>query len=138
MARVGDIITGKVFSVPPTASVADAAETMVKGRVGSAVVVDGPWLLGIFTERDALRVAAAGADPKTTSVKDWMTKDPMTVDPDTDTADAAAIMATEGFRHLPVVEGDSVVGVVSLRDVLSTRIRRPARVEGASPSPAHS
>ena len=127
MTRLGDIITGKVFSVPPTASVADAAETMVKGRVGSAVVVDGPWLLGIFTERDALRVAAAGADPKTTSVRDWMTKDPMTVDPDSDSADAAAIMATEGFRHLPVVEDGSVVGVVSLRDVLSTRIRRPAR-----------
>lgn len=127
MTRVGDIITGKVFSVPPTATVAEAAETMVKGRVGSAVVVDGPWLLGIFTERDALRVAAAGADPTTTSVKDWMTKDPMTTGPDADSADAAAIMATEGFRHLPVVEGDSVVGVVSLRDVLSTRIRRPAR-----------
>jgi len=127
VTRVGDIITGKVFSVPPTATVAEAAETMVKGRVGSAVVVDGPWLLGIFTERDALRVAAAGADPNATSVKDWMTKDPMTTGPDTDSADAAAIMATEGFRHLPVVEGDSVVGVVSLRDVLSTRIRRPAR-----------
>lgn len=127
MTRVGDIITGKVYSVPPTASVAEAAETMVKGRVGSAVVVDGPWLLGIFTERDTLRVAAAGADPTTTSVKDWMTKDPMTVDPDSDSADAAAIMATEGFRHLPVVEDGSVVGVVSLRDVLSTRIRRPAR-----------
>jgi CBS domain-containing protein len=127
VTRVGDIITGKVFSVPPTATVAEAAETMVTGRVGSAVVVDGPWLLGIFTERDALRVAAAGADPTTTSVKDWMTKDPMTTGPDADSADAAAIMATEGFRHLPVVEGDSVVGVVSLRDVLSTRIRRPAR-----------
>jgi len=127
MARVGDIITGKVFSVPPTATVAEAAETMVKGRVGSAVVDDGPWLLGIFTERDALRVAAAGVDPSATGVKDWMTKDPMTVDPDTDSDDAAAIMATEGFRHLPVTEGDSVVGVVSLRDVLSARIRRPAR-----------
>ena len=127
MARIGDIISGKVFSVPPSATVADAAQTMVKGRVGSAVVVDGPWLLGIFTERDALRAAAAGADPTTVAVKDWMTRDPMTVDPDTDSDDAAAIMATEGFRHLPVVDGDSVVGVVSLRDVLSARIRRPAR-----------
>jgi CBS domain-containing protein len=127
MARLGDIISGKVFSVPPTATVAEAAETMVKGRVGSAVVVDGPWLLGIFTERDALRVAAAGVDPSTTGVKDWMSKDPITVDPDTDSDDAAAIMATEGFRHLPVVDGDSVVGVVSLRDVLSVRIRRPAQ-----------
>ena len=127
MARLGDLISGKVFSVSPAATVAEAAETMVKGRVGSAVVVDGPWLLGIFTERDALRVLAAGIDPTTTRVKDWMTKDPVTVDPDTDSDDAAAIMATEGFRHLPVVEGDSVVGVVSLRDVLSTRIRRPPR-----------
>ena len=127
MARLGDLISGKVFSVAPTATVAEAAETMVKGRVGSAVVVDGPWLLGIFTERDALRVAAAGADPKTTGVTDWMTKDPITVAPDTDSDDAAAIMATEGFRHLPVVDGDSVVGVVSLRDVLSARIRRPSR-----------
>ena len=127
MTRLGDMISGKVYSVPPTATVAEAAETMVKGRVGSAVVVDGPWLLGIFTERDALRVAAAGVDPTTTGVKDWMTKDPITVDPDTDSDDAAAIMATEGFRHLPVVDGESVVGVVSLRDVLSARIRRPAR-----------
>ena len=127
MARIGDLISGRVYSVAPSATVAEAAATMVKGRVGSAVVVDGPWLLGIFTERDALRVAAAGTDPTTAAVKDWMTKEPMTVDPDTDTDDAAAIMATEGFRHLPVVDGDSVVGVVSLRDVLSARIRRPAR-----------
>ena len=90
-------------------------------------MVDGPWLLGIFTERDALRVAAAGTDPKTAAVRDWMTKDPVTVDPETDSDDAAAIMATEGFRHLPVVDGDSVVGVVSLRDVLAARIRRPGR-----------
>jgi CBS domain-containing protein len=127
VARLGDIISGKVYSVAPTASVAEAAEIMVKGRVGSAVVIDGPWLLGIFTERDALRVAAAGTDPKAAAVRDWMTKDPVTVDPDADSDDAAAIMATEGFRHLPVVEGDSVVGVVSLRDVLAARIRRPGR-----------
>jgi CBS domain-containing protein len=124
VARLGEIISGKVFSVPPAATVAEAAETMVKGRVGSAVVVDGPWLLGIFTERDALRVAAAGLDPTSVTVRDWMTKDPITVDPDSDSEDAAAIMATEGFRHLPVVDGESVVGVVSLRDVLSARIRR--------------
>ena len=127
MAHIGDSISGKVYSVGPAATVAEAAGVMMKGRVGSAVVVDGPWLLGIFTERDALRAAAAGTDPTGAPVRDWMTKDPMTVDPDTDTDDAAAIMATEGFRHLPVVEGDSVVGVVSLRDVLSARIRRPAR-----------
>jgi CBS domain-containing protein len=127
VARLGDIISGKVYSVAPTATVAEAAEIMVKGRVGSAVVIDGPWLLGIFTERDALRVAAAGINPTAAAVRDWMTKDPVTVDPDGDSDDAAAIMATQGFRHLPVVDGDSVVGVVSLRDVLAARIRRPSR-----------
>jgi CBS domain-containing protein len=98
---------------------------MVQGRVGSAVVIDGPWLLGIFTERDALRALASGADLSTTPVKEWMTKDPVTVDADTDTEEAAAIMATHGFRHLPVVDGEKVIGVISLRDVLSARIRRP-------------
>jgi CBS domain-containing protein len=56
-----------------------------------------------------------------------MTKDPTTVGPETDSEEAAGIMATQGFRHLPVVEGETVIGVVSLRDVLSTRIRRPGR-----------
>ncbi|MGH9038245.1 MAG: CBS domain-containing protein [Acidimicrobiia bacterium] len=121
---LGDIMSGKVFSVTPSQSVTDVAQTMVQGRVGSAVVIDGPWLLGIFTERDALRAAASGTDLKAASVKDWMTKDPVTVGPDTDTEEAAAVMATHGFRHLPVVDGDTVIGVVSLRDILSTRIRR--------------
>ncbi|HEY3240899.1 MAG TPA: CBS domain-containing protein [Acidimicrobiia bacterium] len=124
MARLGDIMSGKVFSVTPVQSVTEVAQAMVQRRVGSAVVIDGPWLLGIFTERDALRAAGSGTDLNAASVKDWMTKDPVTVGPDTDTEEAAALMATHGFRHLPVVDGDSVIGVVSLRDLLSTRIRR--------------
>jgi len=125
VARLGDVMSGKVFSVTPTQSVTEVARVMVQGRVGSAMVIDGPWLLGIFTERDALRAAASGADLTTAAVKDWMTNDPVTVGPDTDTEEAAALMATHGFRHLPVVDGDGVMGVVSLRDILSTRIRRP-------------
>jgi CBS domain-containing protein len=118
-------MSGKVFSATPGQSVTEVAQTMVQGRVGSAVVIDGPWLLGIFTERDALRAAGSGIDLTAARVKDWMTKDPVTVGPDTDTEEAAALMATHGFRHLPVVDGDTVIGVVSLRDILSTRIRRP-------------
>src|SRR5687768_12355605 len=125
MARLGDVITGKVFSVSPSQSVTEVAGVMVQGRVGSAVVIDGPWLLGIFTERDALRAVASGSDLSAASVKEWMTKDPVTVDADTDTEEAAAIMATHGFRHLPVVDGEKVIGVISLRDVLAARIRRP-------------
>lgn len=125
MARLGDIMSREVFSVSPGASVTEVARAMVQGRVGSAIVVDGPWLLGIFTERDVLRAAASGAELTAAAISDWMTKDPVTVGPDTDSEEAAGIMATHGFRHLPVVEGDTVLGVVSLRDLLATRIRRP-------------
>ena len=124
MAKLREVITNKVLSVEPGATVTEACAAMVQARVGSAVVIDGPWLVGIFTERDALRAAASGKDLSTTQLKEWMTPEPMTVGPDTDTEEAAAIMASQGFRHLPVVEGEQVVGVVSLRDVLSSRIRR--------------
>lgn len=125
MARLGDIMSREVFSASPGASVTEVARAMVQGRVGSAIVIDGPWLLGIFTERDVLRAAASGADLTAAAISDWMTKDPVTVGPDTDSEEAAGIMATHGFRHLPVVEGNTVLGVVSLRDLIATRIRRP-------------
>jgi CBS domain-containing protein len=125
VARLGDVMSTKVFSVTPGQPMAEAARVMVQGRVGSAVVVDGPWLLGILTERDVLRAASSGTDLTTATVKDWMTPEPVTAGPDTDTEEAAGLMATHGFRHLPVVDGNSVIGMVSLRDLLSTRIRRP-------------
>lgn len=125
MAKLGDVMSGKVFSVPPSQPVTEVAGAMVQSRVGSAVVIDGPWLVGIFTERDALRALASGADLREVRVEEWMTREPVTVGADTDTEEAAGVMATHGFRHLPVVDGDTVIGVVSLRDLLSARIRRP-------------
>lgn len=124
MAKLGDVMSGKVTSVTPEQPVNEVAQAMVQTRVGSAVVIDDPWLVGIFTERDALRAVASGADLTTMPVKEWMTQDPVTVGADTDTEEAAVLMATHGFRHLPVMDGDKVIGVVSLRDVLSARIRR--------------
>lgn len=124
MAKLGDVMSGKVISVTSEQPVNEVAQAMVQTRVGSAVVIDDPWLVGIFTERDALRAVASGADLTTMPVKEWMTQDPVTVGADTDTEEAAALMATHGFRHLPVMDGDKVIGVVSLRDVLSARIRR--------------
>lgn len=124
MPKLRDVISGKVLSVEPGATVTEACSAMVQARVGSAVVIDGPWLVGIFTERDALRAAASGQDLTTAQLKEWMTPEPMTVSPDTDTEEAAVIMASQGFRHLPVTEGEQVIGVVSLRDILSSRIRR--------------
>jgi CBS domain-containing protein len=98
----------------------------MKGRVGSALVVQGPMLLGILTERDVLRAAASGTDLRTSKVAEWMTKDAETAGPDLDSEEAAQIMLSRGFRHLPVTDGSRVTGIVSLRDVLSARVRRPS------------
>jgi len=122
---LGEIMTKEPFSVAATATVSEVAAAMDKGRVGSAMVMDGSWLSGIFTERDVLRAAGSGRDLTTARVSDWMTPDPMTAEAGMEAEDAAQIMMSRGFRHLPVVDGNSVIGIVSLRDVLSTRVRRP-------------
>jgi CBS domain-containing protein len=125
MPSLKEIMTNDVFTTSKDASVADVAGSMLKGRFGSAVVMDGSWLTGIFTERDVLRAAASGKDLTAAKVADWMTSDPVTVDGSMDADEAAQIMMSNGFRHLPVVEGQALLGIVSLRDVLRTRIRRP-------------
>jgi CBS domain-containing protein len=125
MAILKEIMTGDVFTTARDASVSEVAGSMLKGRFGSAVVMEGKRLSGIFTERDVLRAAASGADLTSSPVSEWMTNDPVTVDADMDSDDATEIMMSNGFRHLPVVEGQTLLGIVSLRDILRTRIRRP-------------
>jgi CBS domain-containing protein len=127
MAVLKEIMTGEVYTTTPQASVAEVASSMLKGRFGSAVVMEGKWLSGIFTERDVLRAAASGTDLTSSPVSEWMTSDPITADAAMDADEATEIMMTNGFRHLPVVDGQSVLGIVSLRDILRTRIRRPQR-----------
>ena len=124
MATLEDVMSDKPFTVSADASMVEAAQGMAKGRLGSALIMQGSWLAGIITERDVLRAVASGEDLNATKVQDWMTSDPMTATPDMDTEEAAAVMFTNGFRHLPVTKGSEVVGVVSLREVLSARIRR--------------
>jgi CBS domain-containing protein len=126
MPTLKEIMSDDVFSAPPDTPVSDVAKTMVKGRFGSAMVTRSSMLVGIFTERDVLRAAASGADLKTAPISEWMTPDPETASPDVDSEDAAQRMLAGGFRHLPVLEDNTVVGVVSLRDLLSSRIRRAA------------
>ncbi|MGH2658412.1 MAG: CBS domain-containing protein [Actinomycetota bacterium] len=125
MATLKEIMTRDVFTTTGEASVAEVANSMVKGRFGSAVVMEGSWLIGIFTERDVLRAAASGADLTSSPVSEWMTGDPVTAGSDMDADEAAEIMMGQGFRHLPVVEGKTLLGIVSLRDILRVRIRRP-------------
>jgi CBS domain-containing protein len=120
-----DIMSTRVALTPPETSIAEAAADMVKANVGSSVVMQGRFLAGILTERDILRAAASGENLREARVSDWMTPDPQSANPDTSVEEAAEIMLKNGFRHLPVVEGRTVCGVVSLRDLFATRIRRP-------------
>ena len=124
MAQLRDIMTTKVLTTSAERSVAEVTAMMVKARVGSAVVLQGSWLAGILTERDVLRAAASRSDLTTSPVSQWMTRDPVTATPDTTAEEAAQLMLRNGFRHLPVVEGRSLTGVVSIRDVLAAGIRR--------------
>ncbi len=124
MVDLAEIMTADVFTVAPERPVAETAQAMVQGRFGSAVVMQGRMLVGIFTERDVLRAAASGTDLTQSPVSRWMTRDPETVGREVDSDRAAEIMLGGGFRHLPVVEDNTVVGIVSLRDLLSTRVRR--------------
>ncbi len=125
MTTLKEIMTGQVFTTTSDTPVAQVAASMLKGRFGSAIVMDGSWLSGIFTERDVLRAAASGSDLSSSPVSEWMTSDPVTADADMDAGDATEVMMSRGFRHLPVVEEKSLIGIVSLRDILRTRIRRP-------------
>ena len=129
MARLRDIMTTKVLTTSAERPVAEVTAMMVKARVGSAVVLQGSWLAGILTERDVLRAAASRSDLTTSPVSQWMTRDPVTASPDTTTEEAADLMLTNGFRHLPVLEGRSLKGMVSIRDVLAAGIRRRPRPE---------
>jgi CBS domain-containing protein len=125
MTTLRDLMSTRMALTAPDTSVAEAAASMVKANVGSAIVMQGRFLAGILTERDVLRSAASGEDLRSARVSDWMTPDPQSASPDTSVEEAAGIMLKSGFRHLPVVDGRAVCGVVSLRDLFATRIRRP-------------
>jgi CBS domain-containing protein len=118
MPTIRDVMSSDLVTVDPSATVAEAAAVMSAKHVGSAIVLDGAGTLtGIFTERDILRALGSDFDAAAHAVGEWMSKDPATIDADATTAEALDRMLTEGFRHLPVVDGTSLVGVVSLRDL---------------------
>jgi CBS domain-containing protein len=129
---VGDLVHARMVSIAPDSPVAEAAAAMVRESVGSALVMQGPFLVGILTERDVLKAAASGSDLTAVPVSAWMTKDPQAAPPDTPVEDAAQMMLLNGFRHLPVMAGRRVHGVVSLRDLFAARISRPPQPRSAA------
>ncbi len=117
MVTVRDVMSTKLITVEPTATVAEAATIMGERHVGSALVIEGDSLIGIFTERDIVRALSQDFDAPRHQIADWMTRNPQTVVPETSIQDALDRMLKGGFRHLPVVEEGSPVGVISMRDI---------------------
>ena len=119
---VGAVMNVQLVSVRPEETVQVAIARMMERGVGSVVVCDGPRLLGILTERDVLRLSSEGSAFGEVRVDSVMTTSVATATPDVSIPDAARLMNERGIRHLPVVEGDSVHGMVGIRDVMRSLV----------------
>ncbi len=117
--QVREGMSSVVLTIGPSHSLQEAARLMAERNVGAAVVVDpdspGP---GILTERDILRSIAAGEDPSTELVRDHLTDELISASPDWSLEQAADTMCEHGFRHLLVVDGGELRGVLSMRDIV--------------------
>jgi len=117
MPIVSAHMSRNLLTVSPQVPLTEVAKRMVSRDVGAVMVIENERLAGILTERDVLRAVAAGLD-ESTLVSDCMTRDPDTLEHDESTRQAATLMIHGGFRHLPIMEGDEVVGMLSIRDLM--------------------
>jgi CBS domain-containing protein len=122
MAHIADVMSLRVVSVRPDETVRLAIARMMEESVGGVVVCDGDRLVGIFTERDVLRLAGENDRFVDLSVGDVMTRCVVTVGPDDDVLAAAALMSERRIRHLPVVQDGNVLGLIGIREVLRSLV----------------
>jgi CBS domain-containing protein len=115
--NVRDAMTPVLLTTPAGTTVAEAASLMAQRRVGSALVVEEEQLLGIFTERDIVKALSQDALAIHQEISHWMTRDPQTIPPEASLDEALQRMVRGNFRHLPVIEGGRLVGMLSMRDV---------------------
>lgn len=130
--RVSEIMTEAAVIDEADDTLAEAARKMWKQQTGSLLVLDGEDLVGIVTERDVLKAAAQAMPLDATRISEVMTKDLTTVGPGTSLREAAKIMADRWIRHLPVVDGGRLVGIISQRDlagVLAGALNEPEALE---------
>lgn len=127
MRRMSDLVRNQnPLTLPASATVRHACQSMRERKVGAVLVTDGDRrLLGIFTGRDAVgRVLADGKDADKTRIGDVMTRDPRSVPPERSAIDALRLMFDIGCRHIPIVENGRVVGVVSRADFRGLEVDR--------------
>lgn len=117
MSSVADLMTRDLLTVEPSDTLGEAAQKMTERGVGSVVVSDYGRMVGILTERDVMKAVAGRVHSSEARVREWMTAEPVTVPPGTPVEEAGRIMLDRGFRHLPVVDDDRPVGIVSIRDL---------------------
>lgn len=116
--QMGEIVRHqRPVTLPPTETVQQACRSMHDRKVGAILVTDAKGrLVGIFTGRDAVRVMAQGTDPVKTQLHAVMTEKPHCMPPGRTAIDALRLMRDGGFRHVPVIDGDALIGVVSRGD----------------------
>ena len=132
MKKLRDIMRqGFLFTIQRGATVAEAVRTMAANNVGIVAVLDGDRLVGVFSERDVVRkVVARGLDPARTSVADVMTARLVVADADEDYQSAMSKMDQANIRHLPVVSGERLLSMLSIRDLMRIAIEdRGAEIE---------
>lgn len=116
--RLDALVGGTAEIIGAEASLTEAAERMVDEDVDCLAVVDQRELVGIVTERDVVAAVAAGADPSGAIVTEWMAEAPDTFAPDVLVTEAAAWLLETGYRHLPVMSGGELLGIVGIRDLV--------------------
>jgi CBS domain-containing protein len=127
--HVRDGMNPDVLTIGPSHTLREASRLMAKRHVGAAVVSDAEGL-GILTERDVLEAVGADQNPDTELVGDHLTKDLVFAAPDWLLDQAAAAMVRGGFRHLVVLDGNEVVGILAMRDIVRSWIATPAVTGG--------
>ena len=120
MKKIGELLTGRtVVTLDADATAQDAVRAMRDQKVGAVLVTEAGRIAGIFTERDLmLRVVAAELDPGAARLGDHMTREMFSAGPQRSLPDVAQDMQARHIRHLPVLRGDEVIGMLSLRDLL--------------------
>jgi len=117
---VKEAMTKKVIVINPDTTIKDAAKIMSQYRVGSIVVLEDEKLVGIITELDIIwKVVAGELDPKTTLVRDVMSKNVVTINADQTLEDATDVMVENKIKKLPVIEGNKIIGIITATDIIS-------------------
>jgi CBS domain-containing protein len=135
LQQVGDLLGEKgteIFSIAPEATVAEAVSVLAEKGIGSLLVMKEGGLCGIVTERDyARKVVAGGLSSENTSVADIMTADVFTTGVEQNIDECMMLMTEKRIRHLPVVDGERVIGLISIGDLMKAIISDNQRAIGA-------